>query len=539
MKKKKKMPVQFAEDPQLPSEIFSQFCKDRKVKQPNKTVLKKLKSYSKVEDVEELDLSQNYIGARQMMAIGDFVQQCCNLDTLNASGLCCYHTDLANMWNSSSTDDSIPTGNEVWSHLVDVVKNHPNLTSLNVSDNDCGPLVGKLLEEALKSNENIVSLEHDSVLIDRDTLSEIDDIVGKNLSRFWSKNKISKSPDTSNLDTSPFETFDTGFSFGDSAKNNNEESCSQAVTIIQGRRKKHRQKIATSRRVSRSCAPYNPEEVTAFTAPVHEKTDSEYAMLRSLLKQNLLFAHLSEGDLKITVMALFKMQYKSGDIIMTEGEEGDTLYTISEGTVDVIIGGNVVAQKSSGVSFGELALMYNTPRSATIKAASETTTWGIDRDTYRNIVMSVSIRRRDEYQEKLQNVPFLKGLKKYEILQLADALESHEWNAGDYILRYDQPGEYMYIVLSGCVDVIGRDENDRKKLVHTFSAGQHFGELEFLNSHRTVADIVAKEATRTARLNRSHFELCLGPVLEVFKKNAVQSSDYAYYRNQADKLGKV
>eukprot|EP01060_Flectonema_neradi_P000629 TRINITY_DN10399_c0_g1_i1.p1 TRINITY_DN10399_c0_g1~~TRINITY_DN10399_c0_g1_i1.p1 ORF type:complete len:552 (+),score=85.18 TRINITY_DN10399_c0_g1_i1:62-1657(+) len=531
------MPVQFDGAPELPSDVFSKMCQERKVKQPNKTILRKLKMYSRVEDVEELDLSQNYIGARQMLAICDLVEKCSNLDTLNASGLCCYHTDLANIWNGNNADDTIPTGNEVWSQLVEVIKTHPNLTSLNVSDNDCGPLVGKLLEEALKSNKNIISLEHNSVLIDKETLNGIDNIVEKNLSRFWETNK-KPSPGQDSLD--PFQSsFNTDFAFGESANNTAEQSSAQAVTLVQGRRKRTRNKSNVSRRVSRSCAPYNPEEVTSFKAPVHEKTDAEYTMLRALLKQNLLFAHLSETDLKTTVMALFKMEYNTGDTIMTEGEEGDTLYTISEGEVDVIIGGKVVAQKSSGVSFGELALMYNTPRSATIRAASKTTTWGIDRDTYRNIVMSVSIRRREEYQEKLQNIPFLKDLKKYEILQLADALESHEWNTGDYILRYDQPGEYMYIVLSGSVEVIGRDENDRKKHVHSFSAGQHFGELEFLNSHRTVADIVATEPTRTARLNRNHFELCLGPVLEVFKKNAVQSKDYAYYRKQADKLGKV
>ena len=61
-----------------------------------------------------------------------------------------------------------------------------------------------------------------------------------------------------------------------------------------------------------------------------------------------------------------------------------------------------------GGSFGELALIYGTPRAATVKArGDEVKLWGIDRDSYRRILMGSTIRRRKMYQDFLARVPIL------------------------------------------------------------------------------------------------------------------------------------
>lgn len=60
-----------------------------------------------------------------------------------------------------------------------------------------------------------------------------------------------------------------------------------------------------------------------------------------------------------------------------------------------------------GGSFGELALIYGTPRAATVKAKTEVKLWGIDRDSYRRILMGSTIRSRKMYQDFLCRVPIL------------------------------------------------------------------------------------------------------------------------------------
>lgn len=66
-----------------------------------------------------------------------------------------------------------------------------------------------------------------------------------------------------------------------------------------------------------------------------------------------------------------------------------------------------VTSISEGGSFGELALIYGTPRAATIKAKTDCRLWAIDRDTYRRILMGSQIRKRKLYDELLRNVEIL------------------------------------------------------------------------------------------------------------------------------------
>lgn len=60
-------------------------------------------------------------------------------------------------------------------------------------------------------------------------------------------------------------------------------------------------------------------------------------------------------------------------------------------------------------SFGELALIYGTPRAATIKAKTDVKLWAIDRDTYRRILMGSTIRKRKLYESFLERVSILGG----------------------------------------------------------------------------------------------------------------------------------
>jgi CRP-like cAMP-binding protein len=71
-----------------------------------------------------------------------------------------------------------------------------------------------------------------------------------------------------------------------------------------------------------------------------------------------------------------KNQYKAGDVILREGEEGNSAFLITTGSVEVIIGAGskakTVASLGEGEVFGEMSLLEPGPRSATIKAVTDT-----------------------------------------------------------------------------------------------------------------------------------------------------------------------
>lgn len=62
-------------------------------------------------------------------------------------------------------------------------------------------------------------------------------------------------------------------------------------------------------------------------------------------------------------------------------------------------------------SFGELALMYNMPRAASVRAQTPGALWAMDRHTFRRILLKSAFKKRKLYEELLDKVPILKALQ--------------------------------------------------------------------------------------------------------------------------------
>jgi CRP-like cAMP-binding protein len=106
-----------------------------------------------------------------------------------------------------------------------------------------------------------------------------------------------------------------------------------------------------------------------------------------------------------------------------------------------------------GNSFGELALLYNTPRAATVKAEVPTELWVLERATYRAICRHYKSLRAVQYSAFLRKVPQLAGLSSREAAQLAEAMEEEAFSKDEVIIRQGEVGDYFYILVDGEVRV--------------------------------------------------------------------------------------
>jgi len=111
-----------------------------------------------------------------------------------------------------------------------------------------------------------------------------------------------------------------------------------------------------------------------------------------------MFSHLDEEERKQIFEAMYEVKYKVNDVIFRQGDEGDKFYVIESGECDFEVttedgtSSHVLTSYSSD-SFGELALIYGSPRAATVKAKTDCKLWVIDRLTYRNIKMASTSRK--------------------------------------------------------------------------------------------------------------------------------------------------
>lgn len=103
------------------------------------------------------------------------------------------------------------------------------------------------------------------------------------------------------------------------------------------------------------------------------------------------------------------------------GDIGDNFYVIEAGAFDIIVGGTKVADFGDGtpnMSFGELALLYNSPRAATVVARTPSRLWAIDRKTFRGIVAKASYAQHSRLKTTLRR-GILEGLTEEQINKVA------------------------------------------------------------------------------------------------------------------------
>ena len=77
-----------------------------------------------------------------------------------------------------------------------------------------------------------------------------------------------------------------------------------------------------------------------------------------------------------------------------------------------------------GEAFGELALLYNAPRAATIKAVSQCCLFSLDRETFNHVVKDAAAAKRNRYEEFLGRVELLDTMDPYERMKIADVIKT-------------------------------------------------------------------------------------------------------------------
>jgi len=102
----------------------------------------------------------------------------------------------------------------------------------------------------------------------------------------------------------------------------------------------------------------------------------------ALLRSTRIFAPLPTPMLERLARNLIPISVPVGSAVITQGEGGDRFYAIVQGTVQVLVDGRQITTLGPGGSFGEIALIRDVPRTATVVATSESKLLALDRDEF-------------------------------------------------------------------------------------------------------------------------------------------------------------
>ena len=267
------------------------------------------------------------------------------------------------------------------------------------------------------------------------------------------------------------------------------------------------------------------------------KSNDIRLMLNTIVTTNILFSSFGVEEKKGIVDAFESVQFKSGDFVIRQGESGEQFYVVEKGSLEIYVkntsGENqkVGNTLSAGSSFGELALMYNTPRAASIKASSDCHLWSIDRDTYRNVVLYHKTMRNQQYMQFLRKVE-IKGkqlgaiMTDAELEKMTSSLEKENFEAGESIIRQGNTGDHFYIIADGSVAVYRTNtETGSEDKLAVLKSGDYFGEKALLSEDVRQASCVAVTKTVCLTLGRIDFVEMMGSIDEMMAKDSGNADD--------------
>lgn len=276
---------------------------------------------------------------------------------------------------------------------------------------------------------------------------------------------------------------------------------------------------------------YDPEEESDGEEQrlVYPKSDEQRRRLGEAVKNILLFRSLDTTEMSEVLDAMFERKVEAGETVIQQGDDGDYFYVIESGSFQFSVAGEdgggerVVGTYSDSGSFGELALMYNMPRSATARATTTGSLWAMSRQTFRKIVLQRAYKKRRAYEILLSKVDMLKSLESYERMNLCDALVPKTFNPGDQIIREGDEADGMYFLEEGTVRVTKSEESEGKegqeREVSKLSSGCYFGELALITHKPRAANIYAETTVKAAFLDVHAFERLLGPCMDIMKRD--------------------
>ena len=175
------------------------------------------------------------------------------------------------------------------------------------------------------------------------------------------------------------------------------------------------------------------------------------------LDSNPLFSSLPPDQKKQVYSTLSPRQCSDGEVLVHEGEMGSTMFVVDSGTYAMTIsscGEQPVRTFMRGEFFGELALMFNTPRSSSITCSEAGQLWELDRLTFRRILLGANRALLDTKLRFLKSVPLFTTLTDEEMSDVAAALEEEEYDTGQLVVSEGATADSMYIIKVGSQDSV-------------------------------------------------------------------------------------
>ncbi|XP_012993910.2 cGMP-dependent protein kinase 2 isoform X2 [Esox lucius] len=262
--------------------------------------------------------------------------------------------------------------------------------------------------------------------------------------------------------------------------------------------------VRRSRAAVMAPEPILEEQLEIMTSKV-KKTVSETSLIVKAIQKNDFLSRLDDEQITMMVELLVAIDIKPGNNVIKEGTEGDSMYIVAAGELLVSQTGQNLRTLTCGDVFGELAILYNCKRTATVKAKTMVRLWCIERNTYRTIMTNKSRKKREQLMGFLKTSRTLNTLNDRQLSKIIDSMEEVKYHNNDVIVREGEEGNTFYIILKGEV-LVTKMMNGQQKQIRKMGKGEHFGELALIREILRTASCTAVGPVTCFSIDKEVFE---------------------------------
>ena len=249
-----------------------------------------------------------------------------------------------------------------------------------------------------------------------------------------------------------------------------------------------------------------------------KKTSEDLKLIDSSLKSHFIFNSLTDQQKKIIIERMVFYSIGSNQLIFEQNSKGSGFYVIASGRVEVVINAKRVNVLKTGDSFGELALLHDTPRTATVVSMVKTSLWSLDRGTFRNTIEELNSNNYKENKSFIDSIPVFESLSEGQRESLVSCLSLLKFSIGSKIVSEGDPGDLLYIIKEGNVVFTLQG-----KEIGRMSKGDYFGEQALYHGTTRSATVLASDDVTCVALGREDLISCLGADLQlIIYKNSMR-----------------
>ncbi|XP_062927668.1 cGMP-dependent protein kinase 1 isoform X3 [Mobula hypostoma] len=281
-----------------------------------------------------------------------------------------------------------------------------------------------------------------------------------------------------------------------------------------------------------SCLSF--QDLTRQSFRRYAKSERSKELIKEAILDNDFMKNLELSQIQEIVDCMYPVEYGKDSCIIKEGDVGSLVYVMEEGKVEVTKEGVKLCTMGPGKVFGELAILYNCTRTATVKTLTNVKLWAIDRPCFQTIMMRTGLIKHAEYMEFLKSVPTFQNISEEILSKLADVLEETYYEGGEYIIRQGARGDTFFIISKGKVNVTREESsNEEAVFLRTLGKGDWFGEKALQGEDVRTANVIAAETVTCLVIDRDSFKHLIGGLEDVSNKAYEDAEAKAKYEAES------